>query len=265
MPEGHTLHRLAAEYQRVFGGEAVRVSSPQGPFGPAALRLDGRVLGPAEAHGKNLFLGFEGVGWVHVHLGLYGKVRFGEGPAPAPVGQVRLRIAAAEHYADLRGPTTCALISSFEKKDVQHRLGPDPLRAADSSDPAWQRISRSGTTVAALLMDQKVLAGVGNIYRAELLFRARISPFRAGSEVPTADLEAIYKDAGVLMRHGMVDRRIVTTKPKDRPHKKGEPLDEEVHYVYRRQGKPCFICGTKILTKPMASRNLFWCPTCQVE
>ncbi len=67
----------------------------------------------------------------------------------------------------------------------------------------------------------------------------------------------------MLMKAGMVDRRIVTTKPKDRPHKTGAVLKEETHYVYRRQGRPCFVCGTKILTKVMAGRNLFWCPVCQ--
>jgi endonuclease-8 len=63
----------------------------------------------------------------------------------------------------------------------------------------------------------------------------------------------------------MVDRRIVTTRPKDRPHRTGEALDEEAHYVYRRQGRPCFLCGTPVQTQLMAARNLFWCPTCQPD
>ena len=109
-------------------------------------------------------------------------------------------------------------------------------------------------------MDQSVAAGIGNIYRAELLYRARQSPFTPGREVAEKTLRSIWKDAGVLMKAAMVDRRIVTTRPKDRPHKKGQALKEEAHYVYRRQGRPCFVCGTKILTKVMAGRNLFWCP-----
>ena len=112
-------------------------------------------------------------------------------------------------------------------------------------------------------MDQSVAAGVGNILRAELLYRARQSPFTPGREVEVGTLRSIWKDAGVLMKAAMVDRRIVTTRPKDRPHKKGQALKEEAHYVYRRQGRPCFVCGTKILTKVMAGRNLFWCPVCQ--
>jgi endonuclease-8 len=112
-------------------------------------------------------------------------------------------------------------------------------------------------------MDQSVAAGIGNIYRAELLFLARLSPFMPGREVEEGTLRSIWKEAGVLMKAAMVDRRIVTTKPKDRPHKRGQALKEEAHYVYRRQGRPCFVCGAKILTKVMAGRNLFWCPVCQ--
>ena len=114
-------------------------------------------------------------------------------------------------------------------------------------------------------MDQSVVSGLGNILRAELLFRARVSPFRAGVDVQAKVLGSIWKDAVELMAEAMVDRRIVMTKPKDRPHKTGEALDEEVHYVYRRKGRPCFVCGTAIEMKVMAARNLFWCPVCQAD
>jgi endonuclease VIII len=277
MPEGHTLHRLAAAYLRVFGGEPVRVSSPQGPFALSARRLDGRVLASAEAHGKNLFLGFQDADfqdagfqdadWVHIHLGLYGKVRIEDGPAPAPVGQIRLRLATADHHADLRGPTTCTLISEVEKKGVQQRLGPDPLRPDDSGDPAWQRISRSSTTVAALLMDQKVLAGVGNIYRAEVLFRHGIDPHLPGRALGRDRWEAIWADLRVLMGHGVRDGWIDTVRPEHTPEAMGRPAREDAHggevYVYRRAGLACLVCGTPVRTETHAARNLFWCPTCQ--
>ncbi|MEY9967272.1 endonuclease-8 [Streptacidiphilus sp. MAP12-16] len=271
MPEGHTLHRLAAEYRKVFGGESVRVSSPQGPFAPAAMRLDGRTLTTTDAHGKNLFLGFRDVGWIHIHLGLYGKVRLGEGPAPAPTGQIRLRIATDEHYADLRGPATCALISSFDKKDVQQRLGPDPLRPADGLGgdpmPAWQRISRSSTTIAALLMDQKVLSGVGNIYRAEVLFRQGIDPHLPGRELTRDQWDAVWTDLVDLMRAGVQNGWIDTVRPEHTPRAMGRAPREDAHggevYVYRRAAQRCLVCGTPVRTETHASRNLFWCPTCQ--
>lgn len=267
MPEGHTLHRLAAAYRKVFLGEPVRVSSPQGPFAPAALRLDHRVLGAAEAHGKNLFLGFAGVGWIHIHLGLYGKVRFGEGPAPAPTGQLRLRIATDEHYADLRGPTTCALISAFDKKDVQHRLGPDPLRPQDTGEAAWQRISRSSTTIAALLMDQRILSGVGNIYRAEVLFRQGLDPHLPGRALTRPQWDGIWTDLVALMATGVRDGWIDTVRPEHTPKAMGRPAREDAHggevYVYRRAQLPCLVCGGPIRSETLANRNLFWCPRCQ--
>jgi endonuclease-8 len=248
MPEGHTLHRLAAAYGAAFGGESVHVSSPQGPFAPAAMRLDGHTLSRTEAHGKNLFLGFEGVGWIHIHLGLYGKVRFGEGPAPAPFGQIRLRIATDSHYADLRGPTTCALISSFDKKDVQHRLGPDPLRVQDTGEAAWQRVSRSSTTIAALLMDQKVLPG------------------RA---LTRAEWDALWDDLVALMAAGVRDGWIDTVRPEHTPRAMGRAARQDAHggevYVYRRAHQPCLVCGSPVRTETHADRNLFWCPGCQPQ
>ena len=126
-----------------------------------------------------------------------------------------------------------------------------------------ERIAARKTPIGALLMDQAIVSGLGNIYRAELLFRARVSPFREGRETTTAELTKIWKDAVKLMPNAMVDRRIVTTDAKDRPHRKGDALSEEAHYVYRRQGRECFICGTKIETKVFVGRNLFWCPACQ--
>jgi endonuclease-8 len=127
-----------------------------------------------------------------------------------------------------------------------------------------------------LLMDQSVAAGVGNIFRAELLYRARVSPFAAGKDVAEKKLREIWKDAVVLMRVGMVDRRIITTLTKDRPTSKSkmagkvlaskttsDVLKEEAHYVYRRHGKECFVCGTKVMREEMAGRNLYWCPHCQ--
>ncbi|MFC1409795.1 Fpg/Nei family DNA glycosylase [Streptacidiphilus sp. N1-12] len=267
MPEGHTLHRLAAEYRQLFGGEPVRVSSPQGPFAAAARRLDNQALTSTEAHGKHLFLGFAAVGWIHVHLGLYGKVRFGDGPAPAPVGQLRLRIATDDHYADLRGPTTCELISEVEKKAVHQRLGPDPLRPDHTGDAAWQRISRSGTTVAALLMDQKVLSGVGNIYRAEVLFRQGLDPRMPGRSLSRAQWDGIWADLTVLMRDGVRDGWIDTVRPEHMPQAMGRAAREDAHggevYVYRRAHQPCLVCGHPVSTETHAGRNLFWCPACQ--
>ncbi|MGW5324822.1 Fpg/Nei family DNA glycosylase [Streptomyces sp. NPDC004014] len=267
MPEGHTIHRLAQDYAERFQGTAPRVSSPQGKFSDAADLLDGALMTGTEAHGKHLFLRFRDADWVHIHLGLFGKVAFGPAPAPPPTDTVRLRLAGDTAYVDLRGPTTCALVSDAEKRAVHDRLGPDPLRADADPDAAYRRISRSRTSVAALLMDQKVIAGVGNVYRAEVLFRHGIDPYRAGRDLTRAEWEAVWADLAALMRDGVRDNRIDTVRPEHTPEAMGRPPRVDDHggevYVYRRADRPCHVCGTDIRTAGLAARNLFWCPTCQ--
>ncbi|MFF7181498.1 DNA-formamidopyrimidine glycosylase family protein [Streptomyces sp. NPDC008121] len=267
MPEGHTIHRLAADHRERFGGRSVRVSSPQGKFADSAALLDGAVLESTEAHGKHLFLGFPGEEWIHIHLGLFGKVTFGDAPAPPPTDTVRLRLANTASYVDLRGPTTCALITDGEKHAIHDRLGPDPLRTGDDPDKAWRRISRSRTTIAALLMDQKVIAGVGNVYRAEVLFRHGIDPYRAGKDIERREWDAMWTDLVALMREGVRHNRIDTVRPEHTPEAMGRPPRVDDHggevYVYRRALMPCHICATDIRTAGLAARNLFWCPTCQ--
>ncbi|MEU9476559.1 DNA-formamidopyrimidine glycosylase family protein [Streptomyces sp. NPDC048191] len=267
MPEGHTIHRLAQDYAAHFLGTAPRVTSPQGKFSDAAALLDGAALTATEAHGKHLFLRFRDSDWVHIHLGLFGKVGFGPTPAPPPTDTVRLRLANDTAHADLRGPTTCALITDTEKRAVHDRLGPDPLR--DDADPstAYRRISRSRTSIAALLMDQKTVAGVGNVYRAEVLFRHGIDPCRAGRDVTPAEWETIWADLVELMREGVRNNRIDTVRAEHTPEAMGRPPRVDDHggevYVYRRATLPCHICGDAIRTADLAARNLFWCPTCQ--
>ncbi len=267
MPEGHTIHRLAADHYERFGGRPVRASSPQGKFSDSAALVDGQVLDTTEAHGKHLFLGFGPLGWIHIHLGLFGKVNFGAAPAPPPTDTVRLRLGAPTAYVDLRGPTTCALITDGEKAAIHARLGPDPLRTADDPDRAWARISRSRTTVAALLMDQKIIAGVGNVYRAEVLFRHGIDPYREGRDLGRAEWAAIWQDLVELMREGVRNNRIDTVRPEHMPEAMGRAPRVDDHggevYVYRRATMPCHICGTEIRTSPLSARNLFWCPDCQ--
>ncbi|MDJ0463576.1 DNA-formamidopyrimidine glycosylase family protein [Streptomyces sp. H27-C3] len=267
MPEGHTIHRLADDHRGRFAGRPVRVTSPQGRFSDSAALLDGHVLDDTDAHGKHLFLGFGGPGWVHIHLGLFGKLGFGAAPAPPPTDTVRLRLVNADAYADLRGPTTCALITDAEKQAIHERLGPDPLRGGQDAEKAWRRISRSRVTVAALLMDQKVVAGVGNVYRAEVLFRHGIDPYRAGKDLTRREWDAIWADLAALMREGVRNNRIDTVRPEHTPDEMGRPPRVDDHggevYVYRRAHLPCHICGAEIRIAPLAARNLFWCPGCQ--
>ena len=279
MPEGHTLHRLAGELTANFAGRAVAASSPQGRFAASAAQVDDTVLVGAEAWGKHLFLEFADDRFVHVHLGLIGTftVVAAAPEVPAPAGQVRLRISATTavddsnaprtSYADLRGATACELVTRAERDAVLARSGPDPLR--DGSDPglAWDRIRRSRAPIAGLLMDQSVLAGVGNVYRAELLFRHRVDPFRPGRTLRSGQWQAMWDDLVELMREGVRTGRIDTVRPEHTPEAMGRPPRRDDHggevYVYRRNGQPCHVCGRVVRTTELQGRNRFWCGQCQ--
>jgi endonuclease VIII len=294
MPEGNEIHRWAERHAAAFAGRPVRVDGPQGRFLDSEV-IDGRKLLRVMAVGKHLGYDFGKDRILHVHLGLQGDFTEGSGPLPAVRGALRLRMwneAAVKRpvapgvskrhawyseddgtghiapesvaWVELRGPMDCSVYTQEMWETLLKRLGPDPLNG-DGPEKMIARVGKSKKAIGALLMDQEISAGIGNIYRAELLYRARQSPFTPGNQIAETTLRSIWKEAGVLMKAGMVDRRIVTTKPKDRPHKTGQALKEEAHYVYRRQGRPCFVCGTKVLTEVMAGRNLFWCPVCQAE
>jgi endonuclease-8 len=270
MPEGHTLHRLALDLTAAFAGRPVRVSSPQGRFAESAALVDGQPVLGAEAWGKQLFVEFPGERFIHVHLGLYGKLQLGPAPAPDPVGQVRLRLVGATAYADLRGATACDLWTRGQRDACVARLGPDPLRdPADGGDPerAWARISRSRSPIGGLLMNQEVVAGVGNVYRAEVLFRHRIDPLRPGNTLRRRQWQEVWDDLVALMREGVESNRIDTVRPEHTPEAMGRPPRQDDHggevYVYRRTGQPCHVCGRPVRTAVLDARNLFWCSVCQ--
>ncbi|HEY0162877.1 MAG TPA: zinc finger domain-containing protein [Edaphobacter sp.] len=294
MPEGNEIHRWAARHEAAFQGKVVRVDGPQGRFTDSDV-IDGRKLVRVHAVGKHLGYDFGKDRILHVHLGLQGDFTEGSGPLPDVKGALRLRMWNAtaikkpvvpgeskRHawyseddgtghldpeqiaWVELRGPMDCSLYTQEKWDQLLKRLGPDPLNG-DSPDRMIAKVVKSRKSIAELLMDQTLFAGVGNIFRAELLFRARLSPFHPGRDVSEETLRSIWKDAEGLMPAAMIDRRIVTTKPEDRPHSEGQALKEEAHYVYRRSGLPCFICGTVVKKMEVAGRNLFWCPTCQAE
>ncbi len=270
MPEGHTIHRLARRHRALLGGHRVAASSPQGRFAEGAALLDGLVLASTEAAGKHLFHHYaaDAAGGgerrlLHVHLGLYGKFQDGTAPAPEPRGALRLRLVGDEHWLDLRGAIACELLEPPEQQAIIDRLGPDPLRPRVRPDRGLARIARSRAPIGTLLMDQTVLAGVGNVYRAEVLFRQGLNPFTPGREVEAGVARAIWDDLVTLMRAGVRSGRIVTTRPEDRARPGGRARGVDAHYVYRRTGLPCRRCGTPVAGDTLANRNVFWCPSCQ--
>jgi endonuclease-8 len=263
MPEGHTLHRLARAQQKLFGGRIIALSSPQGRFLQGAQMLDGRRLLRVEAYGKHLFQHYQDAPALHVHLGLYGKFTTGLREPPEPRGALRLRMVTEDAWSDLRGPTACELMDPPAVDALRQRLGPDPIRSGSNAGLAYRKISRSRVVIAALLMDQSVLAGIGNVYRAEILFRHRLDPFRPGQLVGEELWLAMWADLVTLMRAGVRTGRIETVRPEHRPRLRGPLSRAEAGYVYRRTGQPCRVCRTPIATAELVGRNLFWCPTCQ--
>lgn len=268
MPEGHTLHRLARRQQKLFGGQRVRVSSPQGRFADEARLLDGRSFAGAQAWGKHLIQRYldehlEHIQLVHIHLGLYGAFTELDVPAPEPVGQIRMRIIGESAGTDLRGPTACELYTPADLDALISRLGPDPLRRDADPERAWSAISRSTRPIGALLMDQKVIAGVGNVYRAEVLFRAGIDPQRAGTRIERSEFDAMWADLVALMRIGVRRGRIHVVRPDDDHGPAAYARDRPRTYVYRRGGDDCRVCGGPVSRAELDGRNLFWCTQCQ--
>ena len=267
MPEGHTIHRLARQHRPLLTGKPVAVSSPQGRFAEGAGVLDGRHVTRVDAYGKHLFYRFRGDKrrglWLHVHLGLFGVFRSGQAPAPVPRGAIRLRMVTDAAWMDLRGPTACEVLEPAGRAAVLARLGPDPLRRDADPDQAWARLSRSARGIGSLLMDQRVIAGIGNVYRAESLFRSGLDPFRAGATLHEAEWSRLWSDLRNLLRSGVSTGRIITTRPEDRSSRSQRVPTKDAHYVYRRAGLPCRVCGAVVRTSEVDGRRLYWCPECQ--
>ena len=282
MPEGHTVHRLAQAFNTHFAGKQIDATSPQGRFAEGAALLDGRVLLSAEAHGKQMFLQFSQHHWLRVHLGLYGMWRFAgaglenigrrrrkadaDDPFPPPPrGAVRLRLVAGTHVADLSGPTACETIATPEKQAAMARLGEDPLREDADPASAYAKLHASRTALALLLMRQDIVAGIGNIYRAELLFRARLEPHQPGRNLSLPAWRRMWKDLTELLQDGVATGRIVTTKKQDRTRGTGAPRRGDATYVAHRAGLPCHICGHPVLSEKLGGRTLYWCAVCQTR
>ncbi|GAA6525642.1 DNA-formamidopyrimidine glycosylase family protein [Intrasporangium sp. DVR] len=285
MPEGHTIHALAARLNRTLGGQPIAVSSPQGRFAADAAVLDGRTLDVAQARGKHLFVDFADL-ILHVHLGLIGSFHVKHQPLPdaANPSPPRLRLAGRTHVAELRGPMICALVDEEGRQAVLDKLGPDPLHRPDvatGADRAWLRISKSRKTIAELLLDQSVLAGVGNVYRCEVLFRHRVDPLTPGRELGRRLWEEIWDDVVTLLPLGVAFSQILTLQDQVDAaaemvadgsslaitesltgERLGDHFDRRFH-TYQRTGEACDRCGRRIRDVVIGGRTLYWCPGCQ--
>lgn len=331
MPEGHSVHRIARQFDRNFVGKTMQASSPQGRFAEGAAVLDGREAVSVKAVGKQMFLETEGDLWLRVHLGLYGAWDFAgeilldptiasangrmgqtnqrgtdldaailddagenslasigaprrtrvhvrmseqtkgladEGAQwpPPVVGQVRLRLMTDITAADLRGPTACELQTPDEMLAAVAKLGPDPLVGdpAENEERFVRAVRRRGVPIALLLMDQSVVSGIGNVYRAEMLYRARLNPHTPGKQVPEELVRELWRDWAHLLPIGVETGQMMTMddlSPQD--YRAAMASRDDRHWVYHRAGLPCRTCGTEIVLEELGARKLYWCPRCQ--
>jgi len=331
MPEGHSVHRIARQFDRNFIGRVLQASSPQGRFAEGAAVLDGREAISVKAVGKQMFLEAEGDLWLRVHLGLYGAWDFAgeilldptiasangrmgqtnqrgtdldapilddagenslasigaprrarvhvrmseqtkgladeglEWPPPI-VGQVRLRLMTDLTVADLRGPTACVLQTPDEMLESVAKLGPDPLVGdpAENEERFVNAVGRKSTPIALLLMDQSVVSGIGNVYRAEMLYRARLNPHTPGRAVPEEIVRGLWQDWARLLPIGVETGQMMTMDDLSADdYRAAMASRDDRHWVYHRAGLPCRVCGTEIVLEEIGARKLYWCPKCQ--
>ncbi|MCT1363279.1 MULTISPECIES: Fpg/Nei family DNA glycosylase [Microbacterium] len=331
MPEGHSVHRIARQFDRNFVGKTMSASSPQGRFAEGAAVLDGRQAVSVQAVGKQMFLEAEGDLWLRVHLGLYGAWDFAgeilvdptiasangrmgqtnqrgttfdeailddagenslasigaprrarvhvrmseqtkgltdevdEWPPPV-VGQVRLRLMTDITVADLRGPTACVLQTPEEMLATVAKLGPDPLVGdpAENEERFVRAVRKKPTPIALLLMDQAVVSGIGNVYRAEMLYRQRLNPHTPGRDVPEDVVRALWHDWVRLLAIGVETGQMMTMDGlSPEQYRAAMASRDDRHWVYHRAGLPCRVCGTEIALEEIGARKLYWCPRCQ--
>ncbi len=328
MPEGHSVHRIARQFDRNIVGRTVAASSPQGRFAEGASVIDGREAVEVRAVGKQMFLRFDPDVWLRVHLGMYGawdfagdvaidatiasangrmghtnqrgtvldepildaagensltsigaprraRVRMSEQTTgleeqtewpPPVVGAVRLRLLTQATCADLRGPTACQLQTPDEVAATIAKLGPDPLvdDIVEGEERFVATVRRKPTAIGLLLMDQAVVSGIGNVYRAEILFRARQNPHTPGREVPEETVREMWRDWVRLLAIGVETGQMMTMDDLDpEAYRQAMAHRDDRHWVYHRAGLPCRVCGTTVLVEEAAGRKLYWCPKCQ--
>ena len=268
MPEGHTIHRAARRHREALGGHRVTTGSPQGRFSAGAARLDGRVLETVDAHGKHLFYRWHGGETLHIHLGLFGKFRMHRAdPPPPPSVNTRLTMRGVGVTLYLAGPTICELIDPEEEDEIRRRLGPDPLRNGANGDTAAHfeaNLARRRIPIGAALLDQKVIAGIGNVYRAEALFLTGINPTVPAQELSSETIQRLWNESVDLLERGEKAGRIVTVDPTEVGAKRRSDLPREKRlYVYGRDGEDCRRCGNPISMTEMANRRIWWCEACQ--
>jgi formamidopyrimidine-DNA glycosylase len=257
MVEGHQCHRLAILHRRQLLGKSFTATSPNGRFTEGAKAISNRPLTRIEVVGKNLFYFFKDAGVLHFHFGMSGRFPvWEEDRAESPKPTTRL---------ELRGH---GLVGHLSAMTVQHggnelweakrsALGEDPVRDDAVASRAWEIFKSSRKSVGALVMDQSVIAGVGNIYRAELLYKAGIHPDTPGCCLTESQfMDGVWFHARDLLIRGVQSGSIITVDPEE-----GLPAPWNRRYLYNQSS--CGRCGDRIVSWSIQNRTAYACPTCQ--
>lgn len=253
MAEGHTIHRLARDLRELIG-PSLSVSSPQGKF-PQAGTCNRKRLRATDALGKHLLLYFD-PGIIHIHLGLVGKfVRIQ--PLSPPKLQVRMRLSSAEVAWDLLAPNNCEIWTEDDIEKLKRRLGPDPLDPNADPEQVWETLERFSGPIGAALLDQSVIAGVGNVYRAEVLLDAGVHPARSAFEVSREEFAVIWESLRTKMAQGVEDGRIITVDTPEGFDRKSLP-EAEARYLYKQTD--CRRCGSPVEVSTVGGRTAYACP-----
>jgi formamidopyrimidine-DNA glycosylase len=261
MVEGHSVHRVAARHTQRLVGKSFTAWSPNKRFSEGANAIDGKKFLRIEAVGKNLFAFFGDDSdpvVVHVHFGMAGNwaVYFDE-TAPEPTKTNRLRLECPGIIADLSAMTLQhGGIDLYTSK--RSKLGEDPLRDDANPEKLWQRVRNSNKSIGALIMDQSFFTGPGNIYRAEILFKASVHPDIPGKALEKSEFDLVWHHTVALLRRGYETGSILTVDPEE-ALSLGKPNLRR--YIYNSAN--CPRCHSAIKVWQIASRTCYACPSCQ--
>ncbi|MBX6386178.1 MAG: formamidopyrimidine-DNA glycolase [Microbispora sp.] len=243
MPEGHLIHRYAREQHEALAGRVVTVTSPQGRFD--ARPYDGRVVEGVEALGKHLLYRLEDAPPIHVHLGMQGLFLRYDDPAAPPRKGVRLRLATGETAFDLIAPARCEAMDEPALAALRTATGPDPLRGDGDKGEAVRRLLATRVPVGAAVLDQAVWSGIGNAWRAELLFLTGLDP--AARDIGAEAAGRLWDTAVRYLALGRDAGQVVS-----------DPDAPDERWVYKRER--CRRCGAAVRTWTLASRTAYACP-----
>ncbi|RGA03571.1 formamidopyrimidine-DNA glycolase [Microbispora triticiradicis] len=243
MPEGHLVHRHAREQHEALAGRVVRAISPQGRFDAAPY--DARAVERVEALGKHLLYWLEGAPPIHVHLGMRGLFLRYDDPSAEPRRGTRLRLATGEVAFDLIAPMRCEPLDEGRLRALRAATGPDPLRGDADREDAVRRLLAAPAPVGAAVLDQRVWAGIGNAWRAELLFLTGLDPRAAGIGAEAAG--RLWDTAVRCLALGRDAGQVVS-----------DPDAPDERWVYKRER--CRRCGTAVRTWTLAARTAYACP-----